>query len=173
MSKPSMKRACWTGLAVLLVGLGAGAASCDGKDAVRSVRSPAERVRGAPLPTGTLRIGTAQGTVVVRVEIAETPETRRRGLMHRPTLAPNAGMVFLFESPASGLFWMKNTLIPLSVAFWDRSGHIVAILDMEPCRADPCRLYSPRTTYIGAVEVNRGFFSLHGVSIGDVVELER
>ena len=82
-------------------------------------------------------------------------------------------MAFLFDRPTSSSFWMKDTLIPLSIAFWDRSRRIVAILDMAPCRRSPCPLYSPGTSYIGAVEVNRGFFRQHGVRVGDRVELER
>jgi uncharacterized membrane protein (UPF0127 family) len=93
--------------------------------------------------------------------------------MHRRALPTNAGMVFLFDDSAAYSFWMKNTLIPLSIAFWNRSGRIVAILDMAPCRTDSCRLYSPGTPYIGAVEVNRGFFSAHGIKVGDHVELQR
>ena len=80
-------------------------------------------------------------------------------------------MVFLFDGPVNGTFWMKNTLIPLSIAFWDRSGRILKILDMTPCRADPCRLYSPGVTYVGAVETNRGWFGANGVREGHRVVL--
>jgi uncharacterized protein len=127
----------------------------------------------APLPTATLRLLSARGNVTVRVEIADTPYARGRGLMERRHLAPNAGMVFLFDEPTTNRFWMKNTLIPLSIAFWDEAGRIVALLDMAPCRKAPCRLYSAGTSYIGAVEVNRGFFETHGVKLGDRVELQR
>ena len=68
---------------------------------------------------------------------------------------------------------MKNTLIPLSIAFWDRNGVIAAIMDMQPCRAEPCPRYRPGIMYVGAVEVNQGFFEDHGVEVGDRVELER
>ena len=125
------------------------------------------------LPTGALHLLSPERAVTVRVEIAETPETRRTGLMHRRHLPPDAGMAFLFDTPTVNWFWMKNTLIPLSIAFWDSSGRIVAILDMAPCKTDSCRLYSPGTSYIGAVEVNQGFFKARGVKVGDRVELER
>ncbi|HXF56441.1 MAG TPA: DUF192 domain-containing protein [Actinomycetota bacterium] len=127
----------------------------------------------APLPRGRLTIVTDRGPVVLRVEVAETPQARRRGLMGRPSLPEDAGMVFLFDRPTQGAFWMKDTLIPLSIAFWGQDGRIVAMLDMEPCRADPCLRYAPGVPYVGAVEVNLGFFERHGVEVGDRVELER
>ncbi|MDP8957157.1 MAG: DUF192 domain-containing protein [Actinomycetota bacterium] len=126
----------------------------------------------AVVETGTLRVLSTNGPVTVRVEIADTPEARSRGLMGRARLAPDAGMVFLFDKPTTNRFWMKNTLIPLSIAFWDGTNRILAIRDMVPCREDPCPVYSAGAPYIGAVEVNRGFFRTHGVKVGDRVELE-
>ena len=61
---------------------------------------------------------------------------------------------------------MKDTLIPLSFAFWNKQGRIVRILDMAPCRADPCALYDPRVAFVGALEVNRGAFKRWGVRTG-------
>jgi uncharacterized membrane protein (UPF0127 family) len=66
---------------------------------------------------------------------------------------------------------MKDTLIPLSIAFWNEQDRIVAILDMEPCEADPCPSYDPEVEFEGALEVNQGFFEEHGVEVGDTVEL--
>jgi uncharacterized membrane protein (UPF0127 family) len=86
--------------------------------------------------------------------------------MGRKTLARNAGMVFLFGSPTRGRFWMKDTLIPLSVAFWNKQGRILRILDMTPCRADPCTVYDPGVAFTGALEVNRGAFKRWGVRPG-------
>jgi uncharacterized membrane protein (UPF0127 family) len=82
-------------------------------------------------------------------------------------------MVFLFSQPTADPFWMKDTVIPLSIAFWGADDRIEAILDMEPCRSDPCRMYSPGVSYLGAVEVNRGFFDASGIQIGDEVHLVR
>ncbi|MGH2555695.1 MAG: DUF192 domain-containing protein [Actinomycetota bacterium] len=123
------------------------------------------------LPRGTLQVTTASGTVTLNVEVAGNGRARTIGLMNRPRLAPDAGMVFLFTRPVSSSFWMKDTLIPLSIAFWDGSGRILRILDMEPCRADPCPFYSPDVTYVGAVEANVGWFTDHGVRPGDRVAL--
>jgi uncharacterized protein len=124
-------------------------------------------------PRGTALIDTGKRTVVLRVEIAETADQRALGLMYRRSLPRNAGMAFLFDEPDTGAFWMKNTLIPLSIAFYDARGKILRILDMEPCRADPCRLYSPGVAYRGALEVNRGTFRRLGVGRGDVIRLRR
>jgi uncharacterized membrane protein (UPF0127 family) len=125
------------------------------------------------LPAGVLHVETGSGEVLVEVSIAETSESRQRGLMGIEEMAEDTGMVFLEEQPVQQAFWMKDTLIPLSIAFWDGDGRIQAILDMEPCREDPCELYDPGVTWIGAVEVNQGFFDDQGVAIGDSVRLER
>ncbi|HZP91239.1 MAG TPA: DUF192 domain-containing protein [Actinomycetota bacterium] len=116
---------------------------------------------------------TISSTPITRlsVEIADTPAERARGLMGRSSLGADEGMAFLFDSPTTAAFWMKDTPIPLSIAFWDRDGRIVAILDMEPCRRDPCPTYAPGIPYVGAVEVNQGFFQRHGVKVGDRVAL--
>jgi uncharacterized protein len=111
--------------------------------------------------------------VSLHVEIAETETARQRGLMDRTSLASDAGMVFLFDSPVQVGFYMKDTLIPLSIAFWDRNLRIVTILDMAPCRADPCPDYFAQRPFVGAVEANQGFFAEHGIGVGDKVELER
>src|SRR5690349_7238068 len=89
-------------------------ASCTGS-ASRSSSPP------APLPRGTLIVRTQAGSVPLAVQIARTEDARRRGLMGRRSLAPDAGMAFLFDGPVRNGFWMKDTLIPLSIAFWDAS----------------------------------------------------
>jgi uncharacterized membrane protein (UPF0127 family) len=66
---------------------------------------------------------------------------------------------------------MKNTVIPLSIAFFDGDGIIRAILDMEPCKKEPCRLYHPRVSYTGALEVNQGAFDDWNVSVGDRITI--
>jgi uncharacterized protein len=124
-------------------------------------------------PHGTAVITTPHARVFVRVEIADTNQAREQGLMFRRRLAPRAGMAFVFPENVSGAFWMKNTLIPLSIAFYDFRGRIVRILDMAPCRADPCPLYDPKTTYRGALEVNRGAFRRWHVRAGNRIALRR
>jgi uncharacterized protein len=161
-------------------------AACGGDEAspppTTTVSSPeATSNEEAPPPTTSepeesgpvVRIETADGTeVVVPVEIADSPEERQVGLMNRESLPEDAGMIFLFEEDESGGFWMKNTLIPLSIAFADADGTIVSILDMEPCEADPCEIYEPGVFYRSALEVNQGAFSRWGVQEGDRLTLE-
>jgi len=125
------------------------------------------------LPRGTLVIHTAKGDRMLQVEIAETGDARAHGLMERPSLAPDAGMAFLFPGLSHGGFWMRNTLIPLSIASWDEGGRIIEIFDMQPCQADPCPTYKPATSYVGAVETNVGYFEEHQVEVGDTVVLNR
>jgi uncharacterized membrane protein (UPF0127 family) len=161
-------------------------AACGGEDASSP---PTTTVSGqeatsteeAALPTTSepeesgpvVRIETAEGgEVVVPVEIADSPEERQVGLMNRESLPEDAGMIFLFDQDEVGGFWMKDTLIPLSIAFADADGTIVSILDMEPCEADPCEIYEPGAPYRSALEVNQGAFSRWGVLEGDRLTLE-
>ena len=123
------------------------------------------------LTTVTLRAPGGGDSLEVPAYDAFAPETRQRGLMHREELPAGAGMVFRFPAERDGGFWMKNTLIPLSIAYFDERGEIVAVLDMEPCTADPCPSYDPGVGYSGALEVNRGFFDDAGVTPGWSVEL--
>ena len=116
-------------------------------------------------------IETADGEKEIAVEIADTETERARGLMGRTSLPEEAGMLFVYPALTDGAYWMKNTLIPLSIAFYDEDGQILRILDMEPCRADPCPLYDPGLSYAGALEVNQGAFARWGVREGDRIEL--
>jgi uncharacterized membrane protein (UPF0127 family) len=136
--------------------------------ALAACSSPA----GLPtLPSGTLSIRAGSATVAIAVQIARTTGQRERGLMGRRSLAPDAGMVFLEDGPTHATFWMKDTLIPLSIAFWGSDGRIVDLRDMQLCRADPCPLYRSTAPYVGAVEVNLGFFAARGIRVGDAVRL--
>lgn len=112
-------------------------------------------------------IETDAGEVVVQVEVADTAAERERGLMGRQDLPADSGMAFVFPEDTTTSFWMKDMLIPLSIAFYDDAGRIVRILDMQPCRADPCPLYDPGGAYRGALEVNLGAFRRWGVQMGD------
>ena len=124
-------------------------------------------------PRGTARIDTGRRVVTVRVEVARTPAQRAQGLMHRRSLARNAGMLFLFARPTRARFWMKDTTIPLSIAFADRRGRILRILDMAPCPSEPCPVYDPRVVASSALEVNRGAFARWGVRRGARITLRR
>lgn len=127
----------------------------------------------ADLPQGALLIEGNSGEVQVDVSIAETEAAMSRGLMDVEEMADDAGMVFLQEEPARLSFWMKDTLIPLSIAFWGPDRRIATILGMEPCRSVTCPTYDPGVEWVGALEVNRGFFAENGIEIGAPVRLER
>ncbi len=134
---------------------------------------PTQVGAAAAFPRATAVLDTGERRVRVAVEVADEPAEWQRGLMQRRSLARNAGMVFVFPRPIRGGFWMKDTLIPLSIAFWGPDERIGAILDMEPCRKDPCTIYDPGISWVGALEVNQGFFAQAGVSEGDPIRLER
>ena len=106
----------------------------------------------------------------MRVEIADDSAERARGLMYRTALGENRGMLFVYGSEMRLSFWMKNTLIPLSIAFMDAKGRIVDIQDMKPLDDDPPSYVSAEPAKY-ALEVNRGFFEERGVKVGDRAEL--
>ena len=142
-----------------------------GPDATSTADEPATTTE--PEETGpVVLLETAEGEEIeVPVEVADSPVEREVGLMERESLPDDAGMIFLFEEDTSGGFWMKNTLIPLSIAFADADGAIVSILDMEPCEAEPCEIYDPGVPYRSALEVNQGAFDDWGVRVGDRLTL--
>lgn len=145
----------------MVVALAVGVAAC----------RPAPPVEG--LPRGTLLIEGTSGEVQVDVAIAETDDAKARGLMGVEEMAADAGMVFLQDEPAQVSFWMKDTLIPLSIAFWGPDREIATILDMDPCRTNTCPTYDPEIEWVGALEVNQGFFAERGIEEGARVRLER
>jgi uncharacterized protein len=115
------------------------------------------------LPATTLSIGKHK----VAAEMAMTPEQRTTGLMHRFSLKPDHGMIFVFERPEPQAFWMKDTFIPLSIAFIGADGRIVNILDMAP-RDERSHWSSGPAQY--ALEMRKGWFADHGIGPGDLVE---
>lgn len=119
--------------------------------------------------TVTLTIENADGERQgLSVELAHTPQQRARGLMDREELAEDAGMLFVFESDTTSAFWMKDTLIPLSIAYILKDGTILDIQDMQPLSTD---LHEPPSPYLYALEVNQGWYDEHGIGVGDSVEI--
>lgn len=108
-------------------------------------------------------IGLGAGIHVIRAEVAYSFETRARGLMYREALGPNQGMLFVFPSLERHCMWMKNTPLPLSVAFIDEGGEVVNISEMVPhtenshCAARPARF---------ALEMSKGWFAGKGIRPG-------
>ena len=103
---------------------------------------------GGSLAPASLRLD----GVPFRPELALTSAQQQRGLMYRKR-APADGMLFVFSRPTSGGFWMKNTLVPLTIVFFDSAGKSVRKLTMTPCRKDPCRIYAPGREYRYALEL--------------------
>jgi uncharacterized membrane protein (UPF0127 family) len=133
---------------------------------------PWARAQDCTVPTfqykhGTVSFAEHGSTVDVRVEVADTEATRNVGLMCRRLLDPDAGMLFVFEDLTRDPFWMKNTLIPLSIAFLDNRWRVVDIMDMrvapDPANPPADDLWAPAKFYRYALEVNQGFFKEHNL----------
>ena len=90
--------------------------------------------------------------IALRPELALTPAQHGRGLMFRKA-APADGMLFVFRTATFGGFWMKNTLVPLKIVFFDSAGRQVRTIRMTPCAKDPCRIYDPGKQYRFALEL--------------------
>jgi uncharacterized membrane protein (UPF0127 family) len=123
---------------------------------------PSAAQRASSLPTATVKVAGHS----LRVEIVANDDDRARGLMFREKLGRDDGMLFVFPEIAYHSMWMKNTLIPLSVAFVDRDGTILNILDMEPHSLDSHMSAGPA---LYAIETNKGWFAAKKVKAGDKV----
>ena len=125
---------------------------------VAAAQAPAQET-----PTEYRVIPLSAGIHVIQAEVAMTPPEREKGLMNRRALGPSQGMVFLFDQPAVQCMWMRNTLIPLSVAFIADDGRVLNVEEMAAqtddnhCAAKPARY---------ALEMNKGWFAKHGIGPG-------
>jgi uncharacterized protein len=125
---------------------------------------------GARTPTVAYRLEPAAGPArTVRLEVAADPAARARGLMGRARVPEGTGMVFLYPADVTEAFWMKDTLVPLSIAFVAADGRVVSVAEMTPCRTDPCPTYAPAGPYRYAVELAAGSFPSAGVRPGSKV----
>lgn len=109
--------------------------------------------------------------VTVRVELAETPEQRQRGLMFRKQLDPEAGMLFLFERPQQNQFWMRNTYLPLDMLFIKADWTVLGIVENATPLTDDSRGVPGQSQYV--LEVNAGFSRQHGIEAGTRVRFLR
>jgi uncharacterized membrane protein (UPF0127 family) len=116
---------------------------------------------------GPTTIKLSAGIYVIQAEVANTTATRSQGLMRRKSMAQGTGMLFHFDESAGHCMWMKNTLIPLSVAFIDERGQIVSIADMQPL--DETTHCAPRPVRY-ALEMNQGWFGKRGIGPGTHVD---
>ena len=125
--------------------------------------APALSARAQDAPQKLPAIALTAGMHLLRVEVAQSAEQRGIGLMHRKTMGANEGMLFVFEQAGPQCFWMKNTLLPLSIAFLADDGAIVNIEDMQPqtldghCSKKPVRF---------VLEMNQGWFTKRGLKPG-------
>ena len=141
------RRAFLGALALLLAGATGWAAAQDAPQKLRSIRLNA-------------------GMHLINAELAQNGAERQIGLMNRPVMATNDGMLFVFEAPEVHCFWMKNTLLPLSIAFLADDGSIVNIADMQPhSEVSHC----PKKAVRYALEMNQGWFAKRGLGAGSKV----
>jgi len=110
------------------------------------------------------------GRIEITADVADTDDTRRRGLMDRESLGPRAGMLFVFDEPARYPFWMRHVKMPLDIPWIDAAGRIVWMVESAPpCAAEPCLTYVPGAEASYVLEVEGGFARRHAVRAGDVV----
>lgn len=154
-SRPNARCVAATGLLAALFALG----------------SPALKAQPAASPTAPVQklatIATLNaGMYNIKAEVAQTPQEHQIGLMSRTSMGANEGMIFVFPRAGQQCFWMKNTLIPLSIAFLEDDGTVVNLDEMQPntesphCSAKPVR-------YV--LEMNKGWFTKHSVKPGDKI----
>ncbi|MCS6996966.1 MAG: DUF192 domain-containing protein [Casimicrobiaceae bacterium] len=127
-----------------------------------SVWSTASGLVNRGLPTVELSIAGKR----LKAEVAADPQSRSIGLMNRFSLAPDHGMLFVFPEPQPLAFWMKNTYVPLSIAFIDAEGRILNIEDMKPHDETPVPSKGPA---LYALEMKQGWFRAHGIGPGQRV----
>lgn len=160
-------------LALLLVAAGCG-------DSNSGSASPSSTTTVSSAGTATRRVPVdGFGEVAYQVRgnnaercalLAETAQQQAQGLMNRRDLSGYDGMLFLFSEDTTGEFWMKDTLLPLSIAFFDRNGRFVSSTDMEPCVGQPsCPTYAAARAYRYALEVARGGLGPLGIEPGTVI----
>jgi uncharacterized protein len=124
------------------------------------------------MKTNVIEILSGNRKTRLTVQVADTQIKREKGLMFVRKLPENEGMLFVFSKKTNDAFWMKNTFIPLSIAFLDSEGQILKILDMEPCKGNKCPIYDPKLSYHYAIEVNLGWFEKNQIKKGDYVQFQ-
>ena len=136
---------------------------CAALAALSSATLRAQEAAQPRLPTVTLNAGIHN----IRAEVALRPEQQAVGLMHRRDLGANDGMLFVYDAPGIRCFWMKNTLLPLSIAFLADDGTVVNIEDMKPLALDS---HCSKQPVRYALEMNQGWFAKRGVTPGSKVQ---
>ncbi|MES2312788.1 MAG: DUF192 domain-containing protein [Pseudomonadota bacterium] len=128
--------------------------------------------------TGAARVNAAAPAVELHghrfsVEFATDDASREHGLMMRTTLAPDHGMLFVFPYQAPQGFWMKNTLIPLDILYFDTDRRLVSTQsNVPPCKADPCPIYPSNAPARYVLELSAGTANRIGVRVGDELKID-
>ena len=128
---------------------------------------------GTVFTRGTVTLAQGGRSATLRVEIADTPEERVLGLMHRAGLPEGAGMLFIYPKSAPRSFWMKNTRIPLSLAYISAAWRIGEVIRMNPpLPGEEARTYPSKRPARYALEVNQGWFERNGFGVGARVSFQ-
>jgi uncharacterized protein len=141
-------------LLLTVIALGAAGAAC------KTVRTP----------TPTVTVDTGERKIPFKVELAITPQEHERGLMYREHLAPDAGMLFISESPRRQVFWMKNTLIPLDMIFIGADWRIAGIVENAEPKSLSAREIAAPSQYV--LEIGGGLSARHGIRAGQAVDFQ-
>ena len=160
-SSAGRKRPVFFGVAALAAGIIGSVAPLQAQE--NPTASPALPLTVAELPVMALQVGERR----IRAEVAADPSSRAKGLMFREKLAPDQGMLFVFPEAEQLCFWMKNTPLPLSIAFINATGTIINLADMQPQSLDTHCSFGPA---LYALEMEQGWFRRHGIASGASVK---
>jgi uncharacterized membrane protein (UPF0127 family) len=131
---------------------------------VLAASGTAAQAQDGPQKLPTIRLNA--GMHLIQAEVAQTPDQRSTGLMFRKAMGANEGMLFVFEAASEQCFWMKNTLLPLSIAFLADDGSVVNLDDMKPLTLDGHCSKQP-VRYV--LEMNDGWFAKRGIKAGSKI----
>ena len=123
-----------------------------------------------PTPTPTVTVDTGERKIPFKVELAVTPQEHERGLMYREHLDPDAGMLFISESPRRQVFWMKNTLIPLDMIFIGADWRIAGVVENAEPKTLTAREVAAPSQYV--LEIRGGLAARYGIRAGQTVDFQ-
>lgn len=130
-----------------------------------------EAIRPAPVPVPQAILPDG---FTVDLELATTPDEITTGLMFRPSLPRDRGMLLLWTDERLVTIWMMNVLVPLDIAYLDNSGRIVELVeDARPCSAEPCPRFATKTPSRAVLEIAAGGAAEHGLEVGSIIRFER
>ena len=143
--------------------------ACQPNDVEPDPVTPRKQIPAVLQPKASLPDGFA-----ITLELASTPEERRQGLMFRPSMAADRGMLFVFDHEGLPGIWMKNTLISLDLLYLNSRGEIVDIIEnAEPCKVEDCPTYQPTKPAVAVLELAAGVVEAHGLKAGDSLTFVR